>query len=157
MILSFQVECKKAQPKEVMLPVNLAKGKSVSRPLGELLMMSPGLGALQTIPPPTSLRYSPYSVPHNVSMHQNNINSSYPFSSNTFCTPSMLSSLPVTSPVGLQIDSPTAALQHNIQATQLQQAMLQAKLQQLQLLAASQLSSYNDQSGLGYSFINVPN
>ena len=72
----------------------------------------------------------------------------------------MLSSLPVNSPMGnagLQIDPPTAALQHNFQATQLQQAMLQAKLQQLQLLAASQLSSYNDQPGLGYNYVNMQN
>ena len=47
------MECKKAQPKEVMLPVNIAKGKCVTRSLGELLMMSPQ----------SQLRYSPYSLP----------------------------------------------------------------------------------------------
>ena len=47
------MECKKAQPKEVMLPVNIAKGKCVSRSLGELLMMSPQ----------SQLRYSPYTLP----------------------------------------------------------------------------------------------
>jgi len=125
------VECKKAQPKEVMLPVNIAKGKSVSRSLGELLMMAPGSGVLQTIPPLTSLRYSPYSVPHN------SLPTSAPISSPSLCAPSLVSSLPVTSPVpntALQtINSPNAALQQNIQASQLQQAVLQANLQQLQL------------------------
>ena len=52
-IIVSQVECKKAQPKEVMLPVNLAKGKNVTRSLGEILLMSPQ----------TQLRYSPYQLP----------------------------------------------------------------------------------------------
>ena len=39
-----------------MLPANLAKGRTAARGLGELLMVSPGSGVLQT------LRYSPYSV-----------------------------------------------------------------------------------------------
>ena len=52
-----QVECKKAQPKEVMLPVNIAKGKTTTRGLGELVMVGPGSGLLP------ALRYSPYSVP----------------------------------------------------------------------------------------------
>ena len=47
------VECKKAQPKEVMLPVNLAKGKAVTKCLGELLLLSPQ----------SQIRYSPYSLP----------------------------------------------------------------------------------------------
>lgn len=54
---TFKVECKKAQPKEVMLPANLAKGRTAARGLGELVMVSPGTGVLQ------ALRYSPYSVP----------------------------------------------------------------------------------------------
>ena len=40
-----------------MLPSNLAKGRTAGRGLGELLMVGPGTGVLQ------SLRYSPYSVP----------------------------------------------------------------------------------------------
>ena len=49
------VECKKAQPKEVMLPVNLAKGKCLTRSLGDLLIMAPS--------PHPQLRYSPYPLP----------------------------------------------------------------------------------------------
>ena len=40
-----------------MLPANLAKGRTAARGLGELVMVAPGSGMLQT------LRYSPYSVP----------------------------------------------------------------------------------------------
>merc|ERR1740124_929764 len=181
------VECKKAQPKEVMLPVNIAKGKSVSRSLGELLMMAPGSGVLQTIPPLTSLRYSPYSVPHNMSISQNSLSNPPPLSTQTLCAPSMVSAMP--GPMGstaLQtINCPTAALQQNFQATQLQQAMLQANLQQLQLcgvemggvfpggnqavlnqlLAASQMgmkprtlqANSNGQSNLGYNVNDLIN
>jgi hypothetical protein len=40
-----------------MLPANLAKGRAATRGLGELLMVSPGAGMLQTF------RYSPYTIP----------------------------------------------------------------------------------------------
>ena len=40
-----------------MLPVNIAKGKTTTRGLGELVMVGPGSGLLP------ALRYSPYSVP----------------------------------------------------------------------------------------------
>lgn len=53
--LQFQVECKKAQPKEVMLPANLAKTRAAGRgAYGELVMVAT---------PPSTYRYAPYPLP----------------------------------------------------------------------------------------------
>lgn len=69
MIIS-QVECKKAQPKEVMLPANLAKTRTAGRggTYGESLVVLSGgpagssLGA--TVGQPTAtIRYTPYPLP----------------------------------------------------------------------------------------------
>lgn len=58
----FQVECKKAQPKEVMLPANLAKTRAAGRgAYGELLMLNPGHVATGTVT--SALRYTPYPLP----------------------------------------------------------------------------------------------
>lgn len=70
----FQVECKKAQPKEVMLPANLAKTRAAGRTAyGELVVLSGGptatsIGAVGA--PSTSLRYAPYPLPATVTGHQ---------------------------------------------------------------------------------------
>lgn len=73
-IFLFQVECKKAQPKEVMLPANLAKTRAAGRTAyGELVVLSGGptatsIGAVGA--PSTSLRYAPYPLPATVTGHQ---------------------------------------------------------------------------------------
>lgn len=55
-VLNFKVECKKAQPKEVMLPANLAKTRAANRgAYGELVMVA--------TPTPTTYRYAPYPLP----------------------------------------------------------------------------------------------
>ncbi|ENN73460.1 hypothetical protein YQE_09927, partial [Dendroctonus ponderosae] len=58
-----QVECKKAQPKEVMLPANLAKTRAAGRgAYGELLVLSPAAAAAAAASS-AALRYAPYAVP----------------------------------------------------------------------------------------------
>lgn len=60
----FQVECKKAQPKEVMLPANLAKTRAAGRgAYGELLMLNPGNAVTGTTVTSSAIRYAPYPIP----------------------------------------------------------------------------------------------
>lgn len=64
-----QVECKKAQPKEVMLPANLAKTRAAGRgAYGELLMLNqalPSAAAASSLA--AAYRFSPYTIPSSVS------------------------------------------------------------------------------------------
>lgn len=148
------VECKKAQPKEVMLPVNIAKGKTSSRALGELLMLQQpsvlnqsmlGLAPPLGLASPASLRYSPYTVPQ----------ASPPGSK---LQPHQYAVVPASIPVSqsqLQSSSQmmqSAFQQQQLQAGQLQQAMLQANLQQLQLLGVDVqgFCQQQQQGGLGH-------
>ena len=66
--LFSQVECKKAQPKEVMLPANLAKTRAAGRgAYGELLLVSqsPAAAGASSAPSTTgaTYRYTPYPLP----------------------------------------------------------------------------------------------
>lgn len=81
----LQVECKKAQPKEVMLPANLAKTRAAGRgAYGELLMLNPataavtaaagglppGAGASSLAASPAAVyRYTPYPLPTAAAPH----------------------------------------------------------------------------------------
>lgn len=61
------MECKKAQPKEVMLPANLAKTRAAGRgAYGELLMLNPGPMTAGTAT--SALRYAPYPLPVSASL-----------------------------------------------------------------------------------------
>lgn len=63
-LLVSQVECKKAQPKEVMLPANLAKARASTSTrgasYGEFILI-PTMSATHAAP--TSIRYTPYAIP----------------------------------------------------------------------------------------------
>ena len=74
------MECKKAQPKEVMLPANLAKTRAAGRgAYGELLMLNPA-AAVGGLPPgagasslaantAAAYRYTPYPLPTAAAPH----------------------------------------------------------------------------------------
>ena len=132
-----------------MLPVNIAKGKSSSRALGELLMLqqpsvlgSSILGGLQPLglANPATLRYSPYTVPQ----------TSPPSKIQYAMVPSIPVSLSQQSSPMIQSFQQQQQQPH-LQAGQLQQAMLQANLQQLQMLGVdiSSFCQQNQQSQTG--------
>lgn len=63
------MECKKAQPKEVMLPANLAKTRAAGRgAYGELLMLNPGNAVAGTTVTTSAIRYAPYPIPVSASL-----------------------------------------------------------------------------------------
>lgn len=70
------MEYKKAQPKEVMLPANLAKTRAAGRTAyGELVVLSGGAGpstlsSVGGVPGASSVRYTPYPLPATVTNQQ---------------------------------------------------------------------------------------
>jgi len=111
------VECKKAQPKEVMLPVNIAKGKCLTRSLGDLFIMAP-----HTQPAP-AIRYSPYPLPVTAA------------SCLTAATPHQLSQLAAAQQTAGAVLSPTSSFSPLMQTLQTPLEMSQAAAIQAGMLS----------------------